>query len=196
MRGMARGSALRPLAPHGGRAGRSSARRFSRPPSRKNPQQRVELVPAARVDASREPRIVAILARQQRQRDAAFARQRRQPLDAVAPPVETAEQADHDHLGVRADAVDPEVDRHRMAQVAQIGEPHARKRRRAPSPTQRRARRGRCRRTTARRRRPAAGRDRPARRSRRASWKWSRADASLIRATSASRRRDRVPSVR
>ena len=50
------------------------------------------------------------------------------PLDAVAPPVEPAEQAHQDHLGVRADAVDPEIDRHRMAQVAQMREPHARQR--------------------------------------------------------------------
>ena len=45
-------------------------------------------------------RIVAVLAGQQCKRDAALARQRRQPVDTVAPPIQTAQQADHDDLGV------------------------------------------------------------------------------------------------
>ena len=50
------------------------------------------------------------------------------PLDAVFPEVETAEEAHQDHLGACADALDPQIDRHRMAQVAQMREPHARQR--------------------------------------------------------------------
>ena len=88
-------------------------------------QQRVELLPRQRRGRSK-PDIVAILAGQHGERDAAFARQRREPLDAVFPPVEAAEQAHHDHLGVRADPVDPQIDRHGMAQVAQMRQPHAR----------------------------------------------------------------------
>ena len=42
------------------------------------------------------------------------------------PPIEPAEQPHHDHLGVRADAIDPQIDRHRMAQLAQVREAHAR----------------------------------------------------------------------
>ena len=88
-------------------------------------QQRVELVGRQRRGRF-EPRVVAIFAGQHRERDAALARQRRKPLDAVFPPIEAAEEANHDHLGMRADAVDPQIDRHRMAQVAQMREPHAR----------------------------------------------------------------------
>ena len=76
-----------------------------------------------------EPRIVAVLAGQHGERDAALARQRGEPLDAVFPPIEAAEEPHHDHLGVRADTIDPQVDRHRMAKLAQVREPHARQRR-------------------------------------------------------------------
>ena len=130
-----------------------------------------------------EPRIVAVLARQQRERDAALARQRREPLAAVAPPVETAEQAHQDHLGMRADAIDPEIDRHRMAQVAQMREPHARQRVALDRPRRREPRKIAVGERQYRPRRPASGRDRPARRSRRGSWSWSRAGASLTRAS-------------
>ena len=82
-------------------------------------QQSVELVRRQRRGFG-EPRVVAILAGQHRERDAALARDRGQPLDAVAPPVEAADEAHQDHLGVDADALDPEIDRHRMAQVAQM----------------------------------------------------------------------------
>ncbi len=73
-----------------------------------------------------QPRIVAVLAGQHRKDDTALARQHGQPLDAVCPPIKTAEQADQNHLGVRADPVDPQVDRHRMPQLAQMREPHTR----------------------------------------------------------------------
>ena len=90
-------------------------------------QQQIEFV--ARQGRGRgEPRIVAILAGQHRERDAVFARQRGEPLGAVPPPVEPAQEPDHDDLGVRGDAVDPNIDRHRMAQLAQMCEPHARQR--------------------------------------------------------------------
>ena len=69
-------------------------------------QQRVEFVRRQR-RSRREPRVIAVFTRQHRKRDVAFARQRRQPLDAVFPPIEAAEQAHNDHLGVRADAIDP-----------------------------------------------------------------------------------------
>ena len=76
----------------------------------------------------RETRIVAVLAGQHRERDAALAGQRREPVDAVAPPVHAAEQANDDHLGVAGDALDPQIDRHRMLEIAQLHEPHARQR--------------------------------------------------------------------
>ncbi len=88
-------------------------------------QQCVEFLRRQRRRGS-EPNIVAILAGQHRERDAAFARQRGEPLDAVFPPVEAAEQAHHDHLGVGPDALDPQIDRHGMAQIAQMRQPHAR----------------------------------------------------------------------
>ena len=75
-----------------------------------------------------EPRIVAVLARQHRERDALLAGDGGEPLDAVAPPVEPADQPHQDHLGVEADTLHPEIDRHRVAQVAQMGEAHARQR--------------------------------------------------------------------
>ena len=83
-------------------------------------------------------------------------------------------------LAWRADAIDPQIDRHRMTQVAQMREPHARQRRALGLPGGGEARRGRCRRTTARRCRPAAGRDRPLRRSRRDWSSSSSADASFV----------------
>ena len=88
-------------------------------------QQCVELLPWQRRGCGKAA-IVAILAGQHGERDAAFAGQRGEPLDAVFPPVEAAEQPHHDHLGMRPDTVDPQVDRHRMAQVAQMRQPHAR----------------------------------------------------------------------
>jgi len=73
-----------------------------------------------------KPCIVPVFARQYGERDAAFARERREPFDAVFPPIEPAQEAHDDDLRVRADALDPQIDRHGMAQVAQMGEPNAR----------------------------------------------------------------------
>ena len=75
-----------------------------------------------------EARVVAVLARQYGEYNAALACQRRQPLDPVFPPIEAAEQPDHNYLGMRANTVDPQIDRHRVTQVAQMREPHARQR--------------------------------------------------------------------
>ena len=73
-----------------------------------------------------EARVGAILAGQDGERDGPFARHLRERLDAVAPPIEPAEQPDHDHLGVAADRVDPQIDRHRVTQFAQMRQPQAR----------------------------------------------------------------------
>ena len=72
-----------------------------------------------------QPGVVAILAGQDRKRDPLFARHRCDPFDAVTPPVEPAEQAQQNHLGMDADAIDPQIDRQGMAQVAQMREAHA-----------------------------------------------------------------------
>ena len=71
-----------------------------------------------------EARIVAILARKHCKRDRAFARQRRQPLNAVTPPVESSEQTHEDNLGVLSHSVEPKVDREWVAQIPQVCEPH------------------------------------------------------------------------
>jgi hypothetical protein len=55
-----------------------------------------------------------------------LARHGRERVDAVAPPVESAEQPHHDHLGVPRAFVDPEIDRHGVAQIAKMREPQAR----------------------------------------------------------------------
>ena len=88
-------------------------------------QQRVELI-SGQGRSGDKPRVVAILARQDGECDAALARQRREAFDAVFPPVEPAEQPHDDNLRMRADAFDPQIDRHGMAQVAQMREPHTR----------------------------------------------------------------------
>ena len=90
-------------------------------------QQRVELG-GRQGRGGGKARVVAILARQNGERDAAFARQRREPFDTVFPPIEPAQEAHDDDLRMRADALDPQIDRHRMAQVTQMREPHARQR--------------------------------------------------------------------
>ena len=102
-------------------------------------QQRRELIRRQRRDV-REPRIVAVLAGQHRQRDAALAGQRREPIDAVAPPVQAAQQANDDHLGMAGDAFDPQIDRHRMLEIAQLHKPHARQRVALDGPGRRKAR--------------------------------------------------------
>ena len=75
-----------------------------------------------------ESRVVAILPRQNGEGDALLARHLSECFDAVAPPIEPAEQPDHDDPGVLPDLVDPEVDGHRVTQVAQMRKPHARQR--------------------------------------------------------------------
>ena len=74
------------------------------------------------------------LAGQKRQRDALVARQGRQPVAAIAPPVVAAEDADQDDLGMGGDAVDPEIDGHRMPEIGERGEPHRKASGRAGSP--------------------------------------------------------------
>ena len=37
----------------------------------------------------------------------------------------SAEQANEYHLGVSGDAIDPEIDRHRVPEIAQVGQPDA-----------------------------------------------------------------------
>ena len=44
-------------------------------------------------------------------------------IDSVAPPVESAEQAHDDDLGVARACVDPEIDRHRVAELAEMHQP-------------------------------------------------------------------------
>ena len=105
---------------------RTSARMLAGPALAEIVEQRVEFG-ARQGRAFDQPQIlVAALAGQQRQLDALRARDRGKPVAAIAPPVVAAEDAHQDDLGVRGDAVDPEVDRHRMAQVAQRGKPHRR----------------------------------------------------------------------
>ena len=86
-------------------------------------QQRVEFVGRQRGGFG-QARVIAILARQNRKCDGAFARKRRQPLDAVTPPVESAKQADHDDLCVPSHGVEPKIDREWMAQIPQVCEPN------------------------------------------------------------------------
>jgi hypothetical protein len=54
-----------------------------------------------------EARVIAVLTGERHEHDLALTCERRQPLDAVAPPVEPAEQTNHNDLGVDCDAVDP-----------------------------------------------------------------------------------------
>jgi len=72
-----------------------------------------------------KPRVVAVLAGEHRQYDSACSRQGGELIDPVTPPVEPAEQADQNHLGVGADLVDPKIDREWVAKVAQMYESHA-----------------------------------------------------------------------
>src|SRR5262249_51356830 len=120
---------------HRARLGRLDARSRM---SRKPPKQRSQILFSAFAEKAqqyvefmgRQPggfgkaRVIAILARQNRKRDGAFARERRQPLDAVAPPVESPKQADHDDLCVPSHGIEPEIDREWMAQIPQICEPN------------------------------------------------------------------------
>ena len=88
-------------------------------------QQRIQVRVSER-RSFEQPRIVAVLARQHGKHNARLARERRQRLDAVAPPVEPAEQPHDDDLGVARHRVRPQIDGHGMAQVTQMREPQAR----------------------------------------------------------------------
>src|SRR5262249_59791500 len=88
-------------------------------------QQRVELVDRQRGGFGKA-RVIAILARQNRKRDGAFARERRQPLDAVTPPVESPKQTDHDDLCVPSHGVEPKIDREWMAKIPKVCQPNGR----------------------------------------------------------------------
>ncbi len=101
------------------------AAQILRPAFAEETQQRRQLIRRQRRGLG-EARIVAIFSRQHREGDVALARERREPLDAVTPPVEPAEQAHHDHFCRSRHAVDPQIDRHRMLEIAQVREPHAR----------------------------------------------------------------------
>ena len=89
-------------------------------------QQCIKLVRAA-TSKRRRFRVIAIFAGQHGQRDAALARQcstnARCRISTESSPTE---QADDDYPSVSGNTFDPQIDRHRMAQVAQMREPHAR----------------------------------------------------------------------
>ena len=70
----------------------------------------------------REPRILAAIARQKRERHAGGAGGVGQLLGAVAPIIEPAEQADDHAAGAGDHLLDIEVDRHRVAEPGEIGE--------------------------------------------------------------------------
>ena len=63
---------------------------------------------------------------QRREQDAVFTRDVADALEAVAPVVEPAQAADDDGAGMGHDALDIEVDRHRMPELFQAGEPKRR----------------------------------------------------------------------
>src|SRR5215813_5608792 len=86
-------------------------------------QQRIEFVGRQRRSLGKT-RVIAILTRQNRKRDGACARKRRQPSDAVTPPVEATKQADDNDLCVPPDSVEPKIDREWMAQIPQVCEPN------------------------------------------------------------------------
>ena len=107
-----------------------------------------------------EPRVVAAVAREQRQRNALRPRGVGDLLGAVAPIVEAAEQADHDAARAGDHLLDIEIDRHRVAEPRKIGEAERRCSFALARTRTRRARRGRCRRRRETRGRRAIGRDR------------------------------------
>ena len=107
-----------------------------------------------------EPRVLASVARKQRQRNALCPRGVGDFLGAIAPIVEAAEQADHHAARAGDHLLDIEIDRHRVAEPRKIGEAERRSSLALARTTKRRARRGRCRRRTGTRGRRAIGRDR------------------------------------
>ena len=75
---------------------------------------------------SRELGIRPVVARQQGQLYAAFARQRRQAIDAVRPIAAPAEDPRDDQLGMTSHLVDVEIDRIVVAEPQEVGEAEAR----------------------------------------------------------------------
>ena len=69
-----------------------------------------------------EPRVLTAVAGKQRQRDALCARGVGNLFRAIAPIVETAEEADHDAARAGDHLLDIKIDRHRMAEPREIGE--------------------------------------------------------------------------
>ena len=75
-----------------------------------------------------EPRVVAAIAREKRQRNALRTRGVSDLLGAVAPIVETAEQPDDDAARAGDHLLDIKIDRHRVAEPRKIGEAERRRR--------------------------------------------------------------------
>ncbi len=75
-----------------------------------------------------ETRIGPAVARNDRQRNSLCRRQRADLLDAVAPILDPAEQANQNAARSRQRLLDVEIDRERMGQAAQIGKTQARQR--------------------------------------------------------------------
>ena len=74
-----------------------------------------------------EPRVVAAVSREQRQRNALRPRGVSNLFRAIAPIVETAEQPDHDAARARDHLLDIKIDRHRVAEPRKIGEAERRR---------------------------------------------------------------------
>jgi hypothetical protein len=70
-----------------------------------------------------EPRVVAAIAGQERERNAGGAGGMGQFLGAVAPIIEPAKEANYHTTRMRNHLLDIEIDRHRVAELDQIGEP-------------------------------------------------------------------------
>jgi hypothetical protein len=86
-------------------------------------QQRSEVVAGKRRGLDQPQIFLAAFAGEEGKFDPVRPRNRGELVAAIAPPVVAAEDADQDHFGMPRDRIDPEVDRHRMAQVAQGGDP-------------------------------------------------------------------------
>src|SRR5262249_4595245 len=86
-------------------------------------QQRVELAGRQRGGFGKA-RVIAILARQNRKRDGAFAREPRQPLDAVTPPLEHSKQSGHNELCRASHWLASKSEREWMSQIPQVCEPN------------------------------------------------------------------------
>ena len=113
-----------------GMAGKPAHQRthVGRPALAEIAEQRLELRLGQRRMGDQPLVAVVAFAGQQRELDAAFPGHRAQPVAAIAPPIVPAEDAHQDDAGMARHLVDPQIDRHRMAQVAQRGEPHVRHR--------------------------------------------------------------------